>query len=92
MTNCIILDNTRNAVHGSDSVVAANREISFFFPQMINEQTGGDGKAKEYLEQFVTPTLNKALGQLAKEKPKNPLQWLADHLETNNPNKPQITH
>merc|ERR1711933_653962 len=28
-------DNTRNAVHGSDSVLSGGTEIGFFFPQMI---------------------------------------------------------
>merc|ERR1711931_453243 len=78
-------DNTRNAVHGSDSRISSAREIGFFFPQIRNDQNEGGG-ANEYLEQYVTPTLNKSLAQLAKEKPKDPLQWLADHLEKNNPN------
>merc|ERR1712062_495268 len=82
-------DNTRNAVHGSDSRISSAREIGFFFPQIRNDQNEGGG-ANEYLEQYVTPTLNKSLAQLAKEKPKDPLQWLADHLEKNNPNKPDI--
>lgn len=48
-------DNTRNAVHGSDSVLSANREISFFFPQMITEPISTGNAAREYLEQNVTP-------------------------------------
>merc|ERR1712168_574040 len=83
-------DNTRNAVHGSDSVLSANREISFFFPQMITEPISTGNAAREYLEQNVTPTLNDALAKLSKEKPENPVNWLADYLEKNNPNKPAI--
>merc|ERR1711937_909306 len=83
-------DNTRNAVHGSDSVLSANREISFFFPQMITEPISTGNAAREYLEQNVTPTLNDALAKLSKEKPENPVNWLADYLEKNNPNKPEI--
>ena len=89
ISSFFILDNTRNAVHGSDSRISSAREIGFFFPQIRNDQNEGGG-ANEYLEQYVTPTLNKSLAQLAKEKPKDPLQWLADHLEKNNPNKPDI--
>ena len=81
------LDNTRNAVHGSDSVMSSQREISFFFPQMI---LTGDTASSEYLEQHVMPTLNASLTQLAKEKPERPLLWLATYLEKNNPNKPDV--
>merc|ERR1712147_139423 len=80
-------DNTRNAVHGSDSVLSSQREISFFFPQMI---LTGDTASSEYLEQHVMPTLNASLTQLAKEKPERPLLWLATYLEKNNPNKPDV--
>ena len=82
-----IEDNTRNAVHGSDSVLSSQREISFFFPQMI---LTGDTASSEYLEQHVMPTLNASLTQLAKEKPERPLLWLATYLEKNNPNKPDV--
>jgi len=35
-------------------------------------------------------TLLKGLTALCKEKPRDPLEWLADWLTENNPNKPQI--
>merc|ERR1711953_1093392 len=41
-------DNTRNAVHGSDSVLSGQREIAFFFPQMMSSTLGGE--SSEYLE------------------------------------------
>ena len=84
------LDQTRNSVHGSDSVAAANREISFFFPQMITEPISTGNLTREYLEQNLIPTLNEALAKLSKEKPDDPCNWLADYLEKNNPNKPEI--
>ena len=77
-------------MHGSDSVAAAKREISFFFPQMITEPIPTGAVTRDYLEQNVTPTLNEALAKLCKDKPADPYTWLADYLEKNNPNKPEI--
>ena len=74
-------------MHGSDSVLSSGTEIGFFFPQMI---LTNETASAEYLEQHVMPTLNASLTQLAKEKPQQPLLWLADYLEKNNPNKPLI--
>ena len=71
-------------------MVSSQREISFFFPQMMCSSVSSDTASTEYLEQFVMPTLNASLTQLAKEKPEKPLLWLADYLEKNNPNKPEI--
>ena len=68
--------------------MSGQREIAFFFPQMMSSTLGGE--SSEYLEHHIMPTLNASLTQLAKEKPEKPLLWLADHLEKNNPNKPDI--
>jgi hypothetical protein len=86
----LFVDQTRNSVHGSDSLAASNREISFFFPEMITEPIKTGNLTREYLEQNVTPTLNEALSKLSKEKPADPCEWLANYLEKNNPNKPEI--
>ena len=43
----------------------------------------------DYLADSVKPTLLKGLAQLCKVKPVDPVVWLADWLEMNNPNKPK---
>ncbi|CAF0852420.1 unnamed protein product [Adineta steineri] len=82
----------KNAVHGSDSAVSAEREIRFFFPNCIVEPIPVGQPAKDYLEQNVNKTLMKALTALCKEKPKDPVLWLADKLMEINPYKPKLTH
>lgn len=57
---------------------------------MITEPILTGNLTREYLEQNGIPTLNEALAKLSKEKPEDPVNWLADYLEKNNPNKPEI--
>jgi len=83
-------DEQCNAVHGSDSEPSAEREIRFFFSRSIIEPIPFGQSAKDYLESKLNPTLLKALTQLCKEKPIDPLTWLADHLLANNPYKPLV--
>jgi len=81
----------QNAVHGSDSAVSAEREIRFFFPNCIVEPIPIGLPAKDYLEQNVNKTLIKALTALCKEKPSEPILWLADKLIEINPYKPKLS-
>eukprot|EP00053_Salpingoeca_punica_P001659 m.34417 g.34417 ORF g.34417 m.34417 type:complete len:198 (+) comp11147_c0_seq1:93-686(+) len=83
-------DNQRNAVHGSDSVTSAQKEIRFFFPNTIADNIPSAKQARDSIEQTVTPTLTRALTALCKAKPADPLTWLADWLVENNPNKPKV--
>jgi nucleoside-diphosphate kinase len=43
----------------------------------------------DYLTGSVKPTLLEGLAHLCKEKPNDPVVWLADWLLMNNPNKPK---
>ncbi|XP_043113312.1 nucleoside diphosphate kinase homolog 5 [Puntigrus tetrazona] len=81
----------RNAVHGSDSFSAAEREIRFIFPNSVIEPIPMGDAAKDYLSRYVSPTLLSGLTELSKKKPLDPFTWLADWLMNNNPNKPQIS-
>lgn len=83
-------DEQCNAVHGSDSEASAEREIRFFFNRSIIEPIPSGQTAKDYLESKLNPTLLTALTSLCKEKPQDPLTWLANYLITNNPYKPLI--
>ncbi|XP_013887555.1 nucleoside diphosphate kinase homolog 5 isoform X2 [Austrofundulus limnaeus] len=76
-----------NALHGSESLHAAVREIRFMFPDTIIE--GGEA-TEEYLSKNVNPILLRGLTELCKEKPLNPRIWLSDWLMKNNPYQPQI--
>ncbi|CAF3389174.1 unnamed protein product [Rotaria socialis] len=81
----------KNAVHGNDSAVSVEREIRFFFPNCIVEPIPVGQPAKDYLEQNVNRTIIKALTALCKEKPKDPVIWLADKLMEINPYKPKLS-
>ncbi|XP_069179842.1 nucleoside diphosphate kinase homolog 5 [Procambarus clarkii] len=82
-------DDSHNAAHGSDSSSSAQREIRFFFPDLNQEPVLTGEGAKEYLSHAVSPTLVRALTELCKVRPEDPIVWLADWLLVNNPNKPQ---
>ncbi|XP_067127684.1 nucleoside diphosphate kinase homolog 5-like [Centruroides vittatus] len=82
-------DDLHNAVHGSDSITSAEREIHFFFPGTVIDAVLNTASAHEYLAKSVNPTLLKGLVLLCKNKPENPIIWLADWLLANNPYNPQ---
>lgn len=42
---------------------------------------------KEYLQQYVCPTLLKGLSEMYETRPQSPIAWLADWLDDNNPYK-----
>ncbi|GBN55387.1 Nucleoside diphosphate kinase 5 [Araneus ventricosus] len=77
----------RNAVYGSESVDKAEQEIKYFFPDVRSEADDKLKASGEYLSQTVNPILLKGLIQLCRQKPDNPLVWLADWLLANNPAK-----
>jgi len=79
----------KNAIHGSEDETQALRELKFFFPQLIIEPILADSLASYYLNQHVHPVLTVGLSKLVRERPDDPLLWLADWLLMNNPNKPK---
>ena len=83
-------DSQKNAVHGSDSHASAEREIRFFFNNSIVEPIPHGQNARDYINSQINPTLLAGLTQLCKEKPLDPVIWLADWLLSNNPNKPKV--
>ncbi|KAG7250701.1 hypothetical protein CRUP_000192 [Coryphaenoides rupestris] len=82
----------RNALHASESLSAAQRELKYIFPNSLCEPIPQAKAAREYLEKCVNPTLLTGLTELCKQKPLNPSAWLSDWLMTNNPNKGRIDH
>uniref|UniRef100_A0A8C6UWP6 Nucleoside diphosphate kinase B n=1 Tax=Neogobius melanostomus TaxID=47308 RepID=A0A8C6UWP6_9GOBI len=79
-----------NAVHGSESFVAAEKEIKFIFPNTVIEPLPSREKTEEYLSMHLNPILLLGLTDLCKHKPSDPCIWLANWLMRNNPNQPQI--
>ncbi|XP_053321374.1 nucleoside diphosphate kinase homolog 5 [Spea bombifrons] len=83
-------DDLRNAVHGSNCFISAEREIRFMFPEAIIEPVPIGQAAKDYLNLFVNPILLSGLTELCKEKPADPYIWLADWLFKYNSNGPYV--
>ncbi|TGZ68905.1 hypothetical protein CRM22_004016 [Opisthorchis felineus] len=83
-------DDQQNALHGSDSIASAEKEIRFFFQDTVMEPIPYRVTAKDYLTRHVNPTLLRGLTEVCKQKPKDPIPWLADWLLDNNPNKPSV--
>jgi nucleoside diphosphate kinase len=84
------IDEQCNAVHGSDSEFSAEKEIRFFFSRSVIEPIPSGQAAKDYLENKLNKTLLDGLTKLCKEKPSDPLTYLADWLLANNPYKPIV--
>ncbi|KAI6652858.1 Nucleoside diphosphate kinase-like protein 5-like [Oopsacas minuta] len=84
-------DTLKNAMHGSESQHAAEREIRFIFPDSITEPILSGDESTQYLEKKVNQTLIKGLTELCKTKPAEPIRWLANWLLVNNPNQPRVT-
>ncbi|XP_072519861.1 nucleoside diphosphate kinase homolog 5 [Salminus brasiliensis] len=80
----------RNAVHGSETFSAAERELKFMFPGSVIDPIPMGDAAKDYLSRYINPTLLIGLTELCKSKPADPFVWLADWLMNNNPNKPTV--
>ncbi|CAH8494329.1 unnamed protein product [Dicrocoelium dendriticum] len=84
-------DDQQNAVHGSVSSTTAEKEIRFFFPDTVTEPIPSKTAVRDYLARHVNPTLLRGLTEVCKQKPKDPVLWLADWLLENNPNKPRLS-
>jgi nucleoside diphosphate kinase homolog 5 len=87
-------DGTHNATHGSDSPASAQREIKFFFPQLVLDDQVERVNGEQYILEQLQPTLLKGLTALAKDKPTaekfEAITWLAQWVLKNNPNKAKM--
>lgn len=82
---------TLNGFHGSDSLTSARREILFFFhSQRVNVGDTGES-AHDYLQRTINGLIVKGLTALCKEKPAEPIVFLAQWLQEHNPNKPAVS-
>uniref|UniRef100_UPI00398E7555 nucleoside diphosphate kinase homolog 5-like n=1 Tax=Pristiophorus japonicus TaxID=55135 RepID=UPI00398E7555 len=79
-------DKIQNAFHGSACFNTAEREINFMFPNVTIEPFPAGQAAEDYLSKYVNPTLLRGLTELCKQKPAEPIIWLAQWLLDHNPN------
>ncbi|KAL0251466.1 hypothetical protein GEMRC1_000679 [Eukaryota sp. GEM-RC1] len=82
---------TSNAVHGSDSPAAAEREIKFFFPDspvfIPNKNS-----SQQMIRDQLSPVLRKALTEMLKSESEitEPIHWLGTYLINSNSIAPTV--
>ena len=76
--------------HGSATAAAAFAEVKFFFPKTLVDPLPSNKEAQQYASERLVPTLTTGLVELCTVKPANPVEWLANWLIDNNPNKPAV--
>jgi protein dpy-30 len=54
------------------------------------EKPAGPLPVRQYLEGTVVPILMQGMQQLVKERPDDPIEWIADFLHKNNPKKRKL--
>ncbi|KAG2386654.1 hypothetical protein C9374_002398 [Naegleria lovaniensis] len=81
---------TYNACHGSSDPESARREIKFFYPNINTDPILTNVEGNTYIQDRLQSYLIEGLTKLAKEKPENPIDWLARWILDNNPNKPMV--
>ncbi|KAI8422697.1 hypothetical protein MSG28_006466 [Choristoneura fumiferana] len=79
-----------NALHGSENLAEALREIHFFFPNMVVGPLLRRCQVKDYIQKHLAASLAPALTALAHERPAEPALWLAERLRRHNPNEPAV--
>merc|ERR1719232_2263365 len=66
--------------------VAASAAAMSGMPSQVNLQ---NLSIRAYLDQTVVPILLDGMSELVKERPPNPIEWLASYLLRHNPQKSQ---
>jgi len=59
-------------------------------PAKEADKPSGPLPVRQYLEGTVVPILMQGMQQLVKERPEDPIEWIADFLHKNNPKKRKI--
>jgi hypothetical protein len=70
---------------------SASKTIALLFPRMISDEVPSNQDAREYLQDELKAVVLAGLTELAKQKPKHPIQWLAHYLLDSNPRSPPIS-
>lgn len=68
----------------------AKKSVALLFPRMLAEDVPTSAVSREYVQANLKQALVPILAALAKQKPENPLRWLAMQLLTNNTQAPPM--
>ncbi|KAK7195200.1 Dpy-30 motif containing protein [Novymonas esmeraldas] len=68
----------------------ATRAVALLFPRMLAETVPTSAVSREYVQANLKEALVPALAELAKQKPEDPLRWLAMQLLASNTHAPPM--
>ncbi|GET86955.1 hypothetical protein, conserved [Leishmania tarentolae] len=68
----------------------AKKSVALLFPRMLAEDVPTSAVSREYVQANLKQALVPTLTTLAKQKPEDPLRWLAMQLLTNNTQAPPM--
>ncbi|KAL7699251.1 Dpy-30 motif containing protein [Lotmaria passim] len=74
----------------SQTAAGATRAVALLFPRMLAEDVPTSAVSREYVQANLKQALVPALTELARQKPENPLRWLAMQLLANNTQSPPM--
>lgn len=74
----------------SQTAAGARRSVALLFPRMLAEDVPSSTVSREYVQANLKQALVPALTELARQKPENPLRWLAMHLLASNAQSPPM--
>jgi hypothetical protein len=74
----------------SQTAAGATRSVALLFPRMLAEDVPSSAVSREYVQANLKQALVPALTELARQKPENPLRWLAMQLLANNAQSPPM--
>lgn len=74
----------------SQTAAGARRSVALLFPRMLAEDVPTSAVSREYVQANLKQALVPALTELARQKPENPLRWLAMQLLASNVQSPPM--
>ena len=97
MPNWICLVSEKNGVWTDDFQILPDALITYWFDVYIDQPAAAGAAAADpalqnlplraYLDKTVVPILLQALSECAKERPAHPIEYVANYLLENNPEK-----
>lgn len=82
---------TTQGAAGATIATTASRGVQLLFPRVCVDEIPSGIEAREYVHEELKGLLMSGLTELSKQKPKNPVEWLARYLLENNPRSPPVT-
>ena len=86
-TTTALKNTTNNEVNNNNNISNTDNTTQAAIKPKDNEINMKALPARTYLDQTVVPILLEGMSELVKERPEEPIEFLANYLIANNPNK-----